>query len=245
MKIFRLLIFTGIVAMIMSCDKAQPIPPNLDPELQLEFNFKVAGLPLFYQQNYINANGQGYFFDRIRFYVSKIELVGSNTESLDSIVITPGPGNTSFNLGRVKPGTFNSIRFKIGLDAVTNHSDPTQYKSNSPLSNNHPDFAHWNVQDGYQFIKLVGKADTSVTKKGIVDGDMVYLVGADPLLRTVQLKKQFTIQNGVDHTLEIEVDFASLMNSLDFRLEAVSQNPGSNVLALKIADKFPLLFSIK
>jgi MbnP len=245
MNTFRLLILTGILAFLMGCNKAEPIPPNLDPELQLDFSFKVAGLPLFYQQNYINATGQAYLFDQLQFYISKIELVGSNTQSLDSIVITPGPNNRTFDLGRVKPGTFNSIRFKIGLNATTNHSDPTQYGNNSPLSNNHPDFAHWNIQDGYQFIKIEGKADTSATKKGIVNGDMIYYIGADALLRTVQLKKQIIIKDGVNHTIELEVDFATLMNSLDFRLEAISQNSGSNTLSLKIADKFPLLFSIK
>src|SRR5689334_5947408 len=64
-----------------------------------------------------------------RFYISNFRLVdAAGNETLAPVkylLVLPDP--EEYEVGDIPDGDYTGIRFEIGVDSVTNHSDPTQY----------------------------------------------------------------------------------------------------------------------
>jgi hypothetical protein len=58
-------------------------------------------------------------------------------------------------------GKYKGIRFRVGLDSLTNHGDPAKYTESHPLSTFKN--MHWTWKSGYKFTVMEGKVDASAT----------------------------------------------------------------------------------
>ena len=66
----------------------------------------------------------------------------------------------SWSLGTVPPGTYQTLRFDIGLPPDINHGNPANYPADHPL-NPLTNRLHWDWQTGYIFLALEGLIQTN------------------------------------------------------------------------------------
>jgi hypothetical protein len=79
-------------------------------------------------------------------------------------------------------GKYKGIRFRMGLDSLTNHSDPAKYGTGSPLSTTTG--MHWTWKTGYKFTVMEGKVDASATGGQQPATAFSYHIGTDELAFT-------------------------------------------------------------
>lgn len=136
-------------------------PPAADQTaFTLDFKPLFNGETIEYNKmKYVSSSSDTLNFTRLRFILSKIQLVKDNNEivELDTFALL------AFDLNRNKLGTnqlipngnYKEIRFRIGLDSNLNHGDPNNWPSGHPLDPlvNH---MHWTWASGYIFSVVEG-----------------------------------------------------------------------------------------
>jgi hypothetical protein len=114
--------------------------------------------------------------------------------------------------------------------------------SGHPLNN--PDM-HWGMPLGYLFIKLEGGVDTNAIQDGILDVPLVMHVGTNPLIRTVSIPYDFTAIKKETTTLEMNIEWSAIMDSIDLRADAFTQTTEDVPLATAVADNATLMITKK
>jgi hypothetical protein len=175
MKLFQILsksTFTLLYLILLGgCGSEEDI--TFTDSLTLEFSAKINNEPLiFNSKNYTIASGNEINIDRIKFYVSNLELI--NKASSEALLDQDGyhlvnldnqNGTYSFTISGIRSDfQFNKIKFSIGVDEARNLSidnigdlDPAN------------DMA-WNWNTGYKFFLMEGNffPETSQDKQGLV-----------------------------------------------------------------------------
>jgi cytochrome c peroxidase len=134
---------------------------------------------------------------------------------------------------------FRAIRFRVGVDAATNHSDPNQRPPEDPL---HPDVCglHWSWQDGYIFLALEGRwLDAGSGSNGFS-----FHLGNDENATTVELPVRF--RGGGPLTVQITLDAVKLLDGVDFKRDGTSTHsrPGDPI-ATQLKANLPRAFSVR
>ena len=97
---------------------------------------------------------------------------------------------------------------------------------------------HWNWNTGYKFLRVDGRSDTD--GDGVVDTDITYHIGSDPLLSNLN----FALEN-LSEEVTIEFDLAKLFAGVDFTVD-IDTHTGNNLpLAQKLVANYSTAFSIK
>ena len=106
---------------------------------------------------------------------------------------------------------FQALRFRVGIDAATDKSDPAIWPPEHPL---HPDVCglHWGWNSGYVFLAIEGHF-------GKANGFSYHLAGADkPML--VELPVRFS--GGRSTTIRLGMDVAQVLAAGDIVRESTS-----------------------
>ncbi|MFT7163036.1 MAG: hypothetical protein ACI9GZ_004236 [Bacteroidia bacterium] len=168
--LFRLVFSGSLLAVLTTCSDDEI---TFSDSLTLEFSAKVNGQPLvFNSQNYITASGNEINIDRIKFYISNIELI--NTSTSEAFVEQNGyhlvrlnneHDTFSFDISGIRSDfQYDKIKYSIGVDEARNMSidnvgdlDPAN------------DMA-WNWNTGYKFFLMEGDffPEMSSDKQGLV-----------------------------------------------------------------------------
>ncbi|HLV41417.1 MAG TPA: MbnP family protein [Brumimicrobium sp.] len=167
-----LLIMSGLLmasGLLFSCKKDNPAPnPNPNPptttvDSYLRFKHKVDNQAVEYDTvKYVNAFGNDFSIETIRYFVSNIAFVKSNGEVVnisDAIYIDARlDGYDQKNLTTPIPnGDYTEMRFTFGLDSVMNQTG---------AFNNFPEAAmEWPMMmgGGYHYMKLEGRYEDQNT----------------------------------------------------------------------------------
>jgi len=211
----------------------------------------IDGFPVFK-----NVEGREYYFENFSFYVSDIRLHKANGDTLQlyrasdssqSILFdwvdtrTESEGETLFQKFTVPAGEYSGVSFAIGVPNEANHSDPTNYPAEHPLS----EFRgkHWTWNSGYRFIMTDGWIDSTETKEGIMDAPFLFHCGTDTLYRPLTYTgHSFTIENGQTHTFGFEFDPSRMFYNENETLDMVNDNVTHTgdffSIALRITDNF-------
>jgi len=123
-------------------------------------------------------------------------------------------GRLTAQCSGIPAGEYKGIRFRIGVDEVTNKSDPHRYAPNDPL-NPQVNGLHWGWQGGYIFMALEGRFPNG----GKEDGFSYHIANA-PQLMTVELPVVF--RGGRPLTLALEFDVARVLAGIDFAKDGTS-----------------------
>jgi len=181
-----LILLTSVVS---SCKKDEAKPDDTKPPIAsyLRFNHEVDGTEVEYDTlKYINAFGNTFSIETIRYFISNVEFVKANGEvvAIDSaIYIDPrNPGYESKTYTSALPnGTYTEMRFTFGLDSAMNQTGAFP---------NFPETAmEWPMMmgGGYHYMKLEGKYldDDSYNHfnfhTGPLDGNKNYFQVAIPI----------------------------------------------------------------
>jgi len=162
------------------------------------------------------------------FYISEISLTKGNEiiriTDIDFVDFT----NNNFNLDNaiagvnldydeIDAGTYDGIRFGIGVPQTENATKPASYPSSNPLSNT---AYHWDPWNSYIFAKYAGQ----------VEGQGFFFhTGTDPLFRTFTVEKEIVILDEGISTVTLTLDHKTMMNTsnglYDIRATPANHDP--------------------
>ena len=254
--IFNLVLF-GLLLSIFSCKEpgctdANAI--NYDSEaneddnsclyegsLNIDFRL-VNGNQVFGKYDTIQSQDYSFRLEKVKFYISNIQLKSSDEDIFLSEVHLYDIDNTNskslaFDLVE---GTYDSLYFDLGLSSQLNSTTPANYDVNHPLGLNQNTF--WAMEpSSYIFVMIEGKMDTLV-------GDdyypLTYHLAHSDLLRNVALDKPINISHDNPSTLVVDVDVSKIFDSVDLSEDLPHQSTNSK-LARLLMDNFSSSFEIQ
>lgn len=209
MKKYYLALFLSIF--IFACSEDDDIDiitqkVNLNVEIKHYFNDKMIE---FDTDTYINEFGNELSVSKLRYLISDITLTkkdGSIIEFENQYVyIDPSRNRDTFTLFGVDVGDYTNITYNIGVDSTTNHSDPTLFDADHPLSlivHN----LHWGWIDGYIFFSVEGNLHYMGNKQLFT-----YHLGFDRNLKTISIDQNYSISE--NNILSLQFDLAKLFKS--------------------------------
>jgi hypothetical protein len=230
-----------VLILASGCKKegcTDPLSDNYDPDakvddgtctytpatLSLNVTHKVGNLPFAFNVPFQDANGRSYLFRSARFHVSSPKLIGHDGDMPINKYLQINASTSNYTVGEVPVGEYHGFGFNIGVDSISNHSDPTLFPADHPLSllNNQQD--HWSWSGGYVFLKIEGEVDTSATMNGPLDKFFYFHIATDQLLTAVSLSKDFTINSGDPQVLTLTIDWEKAFNGVDLTRQSTQTN---------------------
>jgi cytochrome c peroxidase len=156
---------------------------------------------------------------RLDFLLSGLALRkkdGSWAESQDWFAfLSAAPGKSMTAEGWGTPaGEYTGLRFRIGVDEVTNKADPSTFPPGHAL-NPQVNGLHWGWMGGYIFLALEGRWQHDEK----ADGFSFHVANA-PQLMTVELPVEFP--GGRPLTLAVEFDVNRVLEGVDFAKDGTS-----------------------
>jgi cytochrome c peroxidase len=108
--------------------------------------------------------------------------------------------HTRFALNNVPPGTFDRIRFHVGLSPTINHADSSQWPAGHPLN---PDVnrLYWGWSSEYVFLALEGSWQDDGKRSGFS-----YHLATDRELMTVELPVGLNTSSDTELQLALDLD---------------------------------------
>lgn len=175
-----LLVLAMLLMLLASACKDDPVTPDPIPAtFQLEFAMKWGSQDLVMDQSYLAPDGRYYSIQLLKYYVSRISLVKASSELVsvkEVALVDLEEAASKLISGSVDAGTYTGLRFSLGLDSAQNHSDPSDYAVDHPLSSTKD--MYWTWATRYVFAKVEGKSDTTNGNGG---NQFTYHCGADTL----------------------------------------------------------------
>jgi hypothetical protein len=157
-----------------------------------------------------NSSGNEIRFSKLHYLMTNFVLVNSSGEEvvLDSSAayINMSEGRVDFELQNIPEGDYTEIRFLLGVDSLTNHTDPSMFPASSPLNpiiNN----LHWGWLDGFIFCSVEGYH----SKNGEKRGSFAYHIGLDENLMNISIKNDFKIEK--DKFIDLIFDLSAYFES--------------------------------
>lgn len=249
----------GIVALLLAaiaatlflggCKENDPeIPSGLDDNtVKVVFTAKANNKDFAMDTKYnVDAEGFNYKFELLKFYLSKMYLVktdGSKVLVKDIEMIDFRKDKPNLSVGaKVEAGEYKEITFGIGVDSVSNVTDPSTYPNNHPLSLING--TYWDMGSQYRFLLIEGRLDTMQTDSFNVP--FVVHTGTNELYRTKTLAHYVKFTKGDNKVITIEIDVDKFLTGIDFEHKHVSHTIGGGFdIAKNIADNFVNSLSIK
>ena len=236
---FLTIFVTAIVLIFAGCDANSTEDTAM---LMLDFEPKV-GTQTFSTGTTYTLNGQALTFTSGRIYLSEIALIqedgteiqlagpsitgpaeNENEETVthstnDKIVLAKhDAGEHSYHLGEVPAGTYRGVRARLGITGLTNNLDPTQLPSDHALAQQLDRNNHWSWSAGYIYLRMDGYLDLDGdgTVEETEDGFWDIHVGTPAFSEMFTFDRTFSLAGGVTQELHIIVDYAKLIETVDF-----------------------------
>lgn len=183
--------------------------------------------------------GQRIRFSNVSFYLGKIRLKqGENYLSVSEPYLLSRFTRDLYSLGKMKAGKYEGIKFDLGLDSLTNHSDPSIYPPGHPLGFQVQSM-HWGWNTGYIFLMIEGVADVSGTGEGAFDRNILYHLGGNILYRPdIELLRDFDIKAEQDNIFDIWVDFSKVFEGINLNSQNFTMTFDNYQLARLLFDNF-------
>ena len=260
-------LFVGLV--LAGCDSTADNDDGTT-QVNLQFEATVNGTPLSanLDQTY-EVNGALITFTSARVYISEIELLREDGTSVmfegetitapakdendvdvthtvtDQIVLAKHDlGITDYPLGEAASGSYTGIRYKVGIDGLTNRLDASQVPASHPLAKQTDRNNHWNWSAGYQFVRMDGLVDVDLD--GTPEEVWEVHLGTGNFLTEVTRSMDFELGDGESKNLHLIIDYATLLSDVDLlnpdeRLTHTADNlPMAQKIGAMIDDGFML-----
>lgn len=253
-KIFLALVFTGLF--FIGCKKDKAVEPDSSQGsaptgtfmLHLHTNIDTTEVED-YDTVYTTASGRSMSLSMAQFYISEVQLVklDGSTYDIPDAKILKVLETEQYVVANVPVGNYKSFRFKVGLNAATNQLNPAT-PSDSALLNKPAMWFGSPVQpDGYVFLNVQGKIDTTAAMNGALV-PFSYKIGTNANYKQVNLPdKNFSIiQDQVEYG-HLTVDYSQLLNGIQLNqsanLTVTTAAANSTTIAATIVNNIPSMFS--
>ena len=152
-----------------------------------------------------NAAAQEFSVTRLDFLLSDFALHRRGGAWLQAsnwqTCIKLGEGRSNATVAGLESGTYDRIRFHVGLTPELNHSDPALYPPGHPLNPN-LNGLHWGWAGGYVFFALEGLwRDERNQWRGYS-----FHLGNDPQLMTIELPVALELNEDKSLVLTLDLD---------------------------------------
>jgi MbnP len=216
-----------------------PCPDNCCtyPRLSFEIAFRWDSIPLGYNQPYNMSFDTVIKITKTKFYISNIRLT-NDAESfkvLDQVELSVNDDNltgaiftddfslvsrdfTSFDydIGEIRgSGTFDTLRFFVGLDELANKVEPTSAPDGHPLSIQADSM--WNVENAYIFNKLIVIPDTISDPP---TEPLQFNITGSGNLKEIVLPFRVDLEVGTNLKVPIIVDYFKWFQGINFEVDS-------------------------
>ena len=219
------------------------LAPAFGQKLQLEIEPEWQGKPLVLNQKLSSERISEISVSRLDGLLSQLALQRADGSWLESeqwhVFLSTEKQRLSAMADGLPAQEFKAIRFRVGVDAKTDTSDPQIWPPEHPL---HPDVCglHWGWTSGYVFLAIEGhwKPETNRTS-----GFSYHLAGAqEPMW--VELPVKFS--GAQPTTIRLTLDVAAILSAGEVVREAVSTHSRKgDPLALRLKERVTRSFAVK
>jgi hypothetical protein len=243
--IFSLTFLIAVALTVSSCkkkdDPADDIPPVGTVEFHLHTYIEDNEVDL-YNIPYTTHAGRSISLSLAQLFISNVELIkpDGSTYAIPNNKILKKLDVDTYIIGDAPVGNYKSIRFKVGLGPETNVPDLKNITDSVMW------FSNINASQGYIFLNVRGKIDTSAAMTGTLV-PFVYRIGTNANYKQVTMPdKAFSVTAG-------EITYAHLMADYNMLFNGITLTDNSNLfvrtvadnttpLALKIVNNIPSMF---
>ncbi len=244
------------------------ICPAFGQKLQLEIEPEWQGKALVLDQPLAVENGDGkasrISVSRLDGLLSQLALQRADGSWLESeqwhVFLSAQKQRLSATADGLPAQEFKAIRFRVGVDAKTDASDPQIWPPEHPF---HPDVCglHWGWSSGYVFLAIEGHWTTVSGEGGgtggsskpfgsspaidsaLRDGFSYHLAGAEKPM-WVELPVKFS--GAQPTTIRLALDLAGILAAGEVLNEATSTHSrAGDLLALRLKDRVTRSFAVK
>ncbi len=127
--------------------------------------------------------------------------------------------------------TYTGLRFGVGVPGDQNSKTPSDFPSSNPLSKNG---YYWQAWASYIFMKIEGGMDTA--NNGNFETNFSYHTGSNHLYRVFETIVPLTIREGQNTDLDIEFNYARILNDVGIQANPQNHNPEDSVQIIKIVN---------
>jgi cytochrome c peroxidase len=215
-------------------------------DLRVDFVPQFNGIPLVFDAlTNQTAGGQTISVTRLDFLVSDFalrRLDGTWIGKKDWFgYIGEREGRTNFTLENIPVGSYDRVRFHIGLEPAINHGDAAQWPAGHPLN---PDVNHlyWGWSKEYVFLALEGGWQNGGAQSGFS-----YHLATDRELMTVELPVALDLNSGRE--LQVALDVGKIFSAPNkIELSAASDMTHSrtnDTLAVRLRQNVEAAFAVE
>jgi len=234
------LILLSIIVMNSCKNKEVPEPTVQNHYVKINVHPKYGNETLFLDSVYSTAEGYDIKFTDLKFYLQDVK---NNTKVLSPV------GLFDYRVSGVEllreignKNDFSNLTANLGVEASINHHDPTTFSNSSPLNISIANDMHWGWNPGYIFMKVEAKADTLQDGIANFDQNIVFHIGLDENLQTLNFSNLNWNTLGDEDVLDLKLDMKSFLTtpqSIDVKLEFTCHSAaGQEVLATKVIQNF-------
>ncbi|TAH27682.1 MAG: hypothetical protein EAZ07_00355 [Cytophagales bacterium] len=252
MKSIAQLFISLLLLIIVSCkpDKKEEIIKPETPSLELKLNFShfINNKALDHNSIFTTNSGTKFTVDILRYYLSNFVLIQKSGEEvpLKNSYLLINPDKSQYSIKDVPKGEYIGIKFGVGIDSITNHSDPTVHKKESPLAMQTPNM-YWTWKSGYIFLSFEGSCDTTIAQSdspimGRFKGEYLFHIGNDWLYKNVSLSLPKTLLFDESKEINIEVDLTLFFDGIDLKTENFTHSSATDNVSKKVAKNIPNMF---
>tara|TARA_Y100000589_G_scaffold332351_1_gene392237 strand:- start:8786 stop:9517 length:732 start_codon:yes stop_codon:yes gene_type:complete len=190
--------------------------------------------------SYFDDFGNKIKFSRAAFYLGNPSFKNINgtidTSTSDYVLINPN--DSIYSLSSLNNIDFNSLNLRIGVDSITNHTDPGNKPNNNSLSYQTPSM-HWqmgidSLNWSYLFIVIEGQVDIDGNNNFDPGENFVFHIGGDGFSRLIN-DIPFNLSN--DSTfISIDVNWESIINNIDLSVDNFTHTMDNIPLATDISN---------
>jgi hypothetical protein len=214
--------------------------PDKRADIQLEMIHLGNGAAFSYDSVYVDDFGNDYKFTRIQYYLSGHTLENDNGVQEIAEYMLVSPAATVYTAGKSEAGHFHELKFTVGIDSATNHSDPALYASGHPLSFQSPS-THWSWSTGYIFIMLEGLVDAD--NDGTFEGNFVFHIGTDSFKSNIDLTIHQDIMESAVAGITVNANYTQFFTGINLETDNNTHTADNLPLANALLANVPFVFS--
>ena len=245
MKLLNFIFFSLLILGLASCNDD---PADTKGTVTLHFKAVYDDIPLQMFNNRPFENGQTLEFTHLSMIISDLELLKQgSSELLDEVEIvnltfdntTAAEAGYTLTISGVPTGTYDGMRFGVGVPADVNAKKPADFSSGNPLSNT---AYYWTPWSSYIFMKTEGRLDT--IGNGATDLGFALHTGSDALYNILEANIPLTVQDGLETNLDIVIDYKKVLQGVDIKANPQNHSPDDISTITAIVNNLAIAFSL-
>ena len=245
MKLLNFIFFSLLILGLASCNDD---PADTEGTVTIHFKAVYDDIPLQMFNNRPFENGQTLEFTHLSMIISDLELLKQGSpELLDEVEIvnltfdntTAAEAGYTLTISGVPTGTYDGMRFGVGVPEDVNAKKPADFPSGNPLSNT---AYYWTPWSSYIFMKTEGRLDT--IGNGTTDLGFALHTGSDALYNILEANIPLTVQDGLETNLDIVIDYKKVLQGVDIKANPQNHSPDDISTITAIVNNLAIAFSL-